>query len=177
MSIDWSKRQNEVGRHQHLHSQILDPTTGAPVGGPQTLYTATVNLTDAKIKTLPTAPIDIVPAPGVGKIVRVIDSFITCDVSNGEYTGIDALAGLIIAWFSQEMIGIIDPAYFVNLLSSYDHTAATFAPNVPGMWSIGNTVNRKVYLKMANQAANFTGGHAANSMSVTVTYTLMDVTV
>lgn len=36
MSIDWSRRQNSIGEHSHLPSQIIDPDTAAP-GAAQTV--------------------------------------------------------------------------------------------------------------------------------------------
>ena len=171
-----------------------DPTdTVAPVSpAAASPRQATATLTDAQIKALPSTPVVVVPAPGMNRvllapvtqgsmqIVLYLDWY-------GDYTNIDATA----TW--ECAVGPFGPyarygagnklasflgwgaggqANAVWLLSKNDSTVDGAALN-----NLSDVQNQPITLGMVNAAlGNLTGGHAANTLTVSVLYSVLDVT-
>lgn len=154
----------------------------------QTVLSRTVTLTDAQIKALPTTAVELVPAPGAGSIILFLHAFsvfsapatgYSMDISpaylqvysgdpnavgdstdvSGLVTFGESLTGTHIALFTQKFAwddveGM--PKTIQGTLDFYDNKALYLAD----AW-VGN--------------ANYTGGDAGNSLSVTVLYTVVDL--
>jgi hypothetical protein len=173
--------------------QSVMPTSG---GTPSvvTVYQLKTVLTDAQIKALPTTPIDVVPAPGAGKVVLPTffyiirkglaydnidpDGYMYLDTDMGYY-------GTLIANRSDESLVGLDH------LLNYD-------AGLPGSGMFGtlhngkfsaryNTLiptetfvlecfeNKAIRLSISSGIGDLTGGDSANSMEVTVFYSIVDV--
>jgi hypothetical protein len=59
------------------------------LGGAVPLQKATVTLTNAQIKALPTTPITLIAAPGSGYIIKLLAATVVVNTTAGAYTNID----------------------------------------------------------------------------------------
>lgn len=148
-------------------------------------------LTNAQVLALPTAPTEVVPAPGIGRvIIPVLASFQLVWVAN--YTNIDATALILIqtTLFADVILSPgIQAAPFVgvsSLLASGLPDAIVIAnifqaidgANNLVSWSVGhfasNMDNQALELSCINGASgNFTGGDPGNRLIVTVFYNVV----
>lgn len=157
---------------------------GLAGGGTSLVLSATVELTDAQIKALPSERVEIVPAPATGKALLYITSFFQINTSAGAYTNVDA-DGRIYIDYGGELASL--PAILpsgANLRTWVLPPASQFGQN-PSVLSTFNSVNiarstgideTPLYIKIDNNGAgDFTGGNAANTLKVTVYYVVVDL--
>lgn len=196
MSIDWDKRQGALGKHRHLAADVLDPETGEEsVGGAsvQAVYSRTTTLTDAQFKALPTTPTEVVPAPGAGKMIRWVTAHIDFDATAGAYTF--PVGALLQLCYDQGLGNPLEASGWVSLsaLSTGAVTAVSQFPPSTGAsfgydwdntqfyfvsgWSQGTAYADKALLvgDIYAGVADYTGGSAANTVKVTVIYTVLDL--
>jgi hypothetical protein len=169
-----------------------------PVDLPLRIQSATVTLTDAQIKALPTTAVTIVPAPGTGKMLRLIMAHAALTQS-AEYTNIDpdeswlsiayqgdSVASSVVLNHSGDgkedldrLLGggagspaavIFEP--FQKTSASWGATAEVFSEVGGAIGSANKALN--VYA-FNNSAGDFTGGNSANTLTVTVLYLVIDV--
>lgn len=177
----------------------------APGGGSMPVQVATLTLADADILALPTTPLEIIPAPGAGKVLVPSSAFAWCDTTAGVYTNIDPLAQLGFGWDSGP--GGIDgsggPLAYLSEAEGSDGSVSgllaftgvafcTFGPNGDPNMSNGDSStlgeqflgflngaaspNQGLVIVAGNQlAGDFTGGDPANRLIVSVTYSVLDV--
>jgi len=155
-------------------------------GGGSSYLSATVTLTDAQIKALPTTPVEIVAAPGANKLIFVIRNVIgKLNDSGGAYGNSDNTAGSYVtlaygsAYDDDATYNYPDVTSFINSLSSFGndgiitlspYSADTFQNILPG------AVNNGLFLHIGNNGlGNLTGGNAANTLKVTVYYVIVDL--
>jgi hypothetical protein len=151
---------------------------GVEIGGAVTVRQATVTLTDAQIKALPTTPVELVVAPGVNKALVAVFGITTPSDGAVGYA-IDDNAGCGIVY------GADVPASLNDLLARRvvqtgfaDGLIYTYSP---GFRDLGVVTNTGLYLAAFNPAGgedaneDFTGGDPANSMTVTVLYAVMEL--
>lgn len=166
---------------------------GGGGGGSEMIHQATISLTDAQIKALPTTPVEAVPAPGAGKMLIPLSVVVHVDGVGGAYDNIDLADGYIaLAWN-----GAVDAVYLAltdgtlgqvfNLLGAATNCLVIVPPNSEyssvylstggphNTRLISEVVNQGLDIYAFNSLGNFTGGDAANSMKVTVLYTIIDV--
>lgn len=152
----------------------------------QDLQKRIVVLTHSQIAALPTVPVEIVPAPGVGRAIELVQAYA---VSNwypiDQYSNISHEGFLTFAlWYGDKEYqasdwGNISPfgnninkpmwRFLPWLAVASDSTralrlSANYIDNLPLLLRVTNGAN-----------GNFTGGHASNTLTVTVFYFLVDL--
>jgi hypothetical protein len=143
---------------------------------------ATVSLTDAQIKALPTTPITIVSAPAAGYRNKLIGASLRLTSTSGAYTNIDT-ADAYIAFFLDT---VRVSSYIYNLtagsvtkltdfLGAAHIKVADMIPlvdqAVSAMGSVATLEAEALVLKVYNNAAGvLTGGNAANTLKATAYY-------
>jgi hypothetical protein len=176
---------------------------GSAWGSVGAIQSASVSLTDAQIKTLPTAAVTLVAAPGAGKYINLIhaDLFIK---RLADYTNINATDAFLVlslgsfgASWDQTLYLVNDgsatPAQteFGNFFGggvTSNRTSVTggymlaasdgwppFMQSQDGA-SSGNVINKPLIIYGGNGGSgNLTGGNAGNSLRVKVFYSVEDV--
>ena len=149
---------------------------------------AIVTLTDSQIKALPTTPVELIASPGANKFILPISATVYFHWT-ANYTNIDSNAALNIshangyslltALFENDGSSSIS-----NLLNDDDDYMAIFtqkAETTSGrniayyIWP-GGLVNKNLTIGLYNGfSGTLTGGDANNSITVTVLYTVNDV--
>lgn len=190
-----------IGSTGLLVEEPSDPDTGGAGLGPDevALKFVTVTLTDAQIKALPTTSVEIVPAPGSGKRLLYFNGIAILDTTAGVYGNVGQTATSpngnaavikmvtpngahlsvfgVWGWLLEEAtIGHIDlPAYVDGIDSVMNN------PNVNDSWSDYATAydDQPIHLASYNGAqtplGDYTNGNAANTLKVTVFYTVVDL--
>ena len=171
-------------------------------GGGSSYLVASVELTDAQIKALPSTPVQILAAPPAGKAYLFLGGAIVLDASLGQYTNVssfeDNIAG-ITAMFSTGFgvmgyercadtfanVGIwgvqLAPAsgriYSPTDIEVTDGAAVAYTQDsFDGLLDGAMTINIDNYTAgYAVDLGNFTGGNAANTLKVTVYYVVVDL--
>ena len=147
------------------------PTFAVNGASVQTVYSQTATLTDDQIKALPTTQVEIVAAPGAGKII--IPLFGGSAVLTGaNYTNKSSDALL-----SVSMAGFVFYSYEIASLVDFGEDA--FLPFIVATANLPETTalmaNEPLMITVDNTLGNFTGGDPANTLKVTVLYTVIDV--
>ena len=151
----------------------------------QMLHQATVTLTDAQIKALPTTPIEVVAAPGANKLLALIEAILLRKFAAGAYTNITD-ANLYLSDVDKSYIWT--PATAGANASTVFGAADKFTiltPNAQGTsggnllataysgYALTEAVNKAMYLA-TDVASDFTGGHANNTLIVSVAYLVLN---
>lgn len=148
------------------------------------LLIATKVLTDAQIKALPTTPVEIVAVPGTKQLVPVRAS-IQVDAAAAAYGNISVGIGeaLQINTGPNSLVNtrstlLLGAATKTTSLVSDRATLDAIPPTTIEPQGTVTTqaawVANNLRILANNSAGNFTGGNAANSMTVTVWYELID---
>lgn len=157
-----------------------------PEGEGVVIRKKTVTLTDAQIKALPTTAVEIVPAPGAGRMIRVVSTTIWCDTTLGAYTNLADQGYITLAVNGQEYFSYLvnDTGESITQLSSLLAgetlvSKALLENSQINAWGVEplalpDVENGAVTL-VADNDGDFTGGHADNYLKVTVLYTIIDV--
>jgi hypothetical protein len=147
----------------------------------QVPQSVTVTLTDAQIKALPTSAVEVIPAPGAGKYIVVLNTFVALNTSAGAYGNLSGATCKLFLNYSVAEDPITQPAdensdlFFGTAAVSYT-PLATIGSNNAWSFIMNNLVNDAVELGLDNAGAGaLTGGNAANTMTVTVVYIVIDV--
>lgn len=145
----------------------------------QTVLSRTVTLTNAQIKALPTTGIELVPAPGAGKMILPLDGVASFSGSSA-YTNVHADASLNVMWtgfnahrwaaFSLLTFGA-DGVLPLNSVNNSVDPIGTSDAEVPSEFD-----NASLKISASNPGlGDFTGGHASNTLKVTLLYTVVDL--
>lgn len=162
----------------------------APAPGPDpdssgAVQVATVTLTDAQIKALPTAEVQIVAAPGEGYAILPILSLLQGDFTEGAYTEIDSSYSMIYVCHAGYS-GVFSTLVTMNggfptngglaylpLATTLDLVQETETANVS---SVAAAENKALVIGADNGSlGNFLSGDAANTLKVTVLYAVVEV--
>lgn len=152
-------------------SQGITPNQLTPI---VPISSETVTLTDAQIKALPTTIPDVVPAQA-GKILRFLSAHLLWDSRAGAYTNLDNDLYMVFRYSAGDTVS--EAAFVGGLLETSDKTSSDVTAKAAGNESLlAGTENRALQLHVNNAASgNFTGGNAANTLKVTVLYTIIDL--
>lgn len=154
---------------------------------PATVYAETVTLTDAQIRALPSTSVQVVPAPGAGKALVFLRAVAvgSWTAANG-YTNVSQVGFLQVAIYygAEEYqasdLGDVSPFGIesrpmwqfqpwtapaaTGQSPRADDLSALDVENVPFRFVVTN-----------GSAGDFTGGNAANTLTVTVYYLVVDL--
>jgi hypothetical protein len=186
----------EVLTYDTATSKWRNEASAGGGGGSVVVLAETIMITNAQIKALPTTAITIVAAPGAGQALRPLQAYIVKDFTAGAYTGaVDNTnyPHLSVGLGDNELAPISDDPDTLNQLSSFLE-AVPAAVDLPPSFTIVSggglhvlTSIRDVVLvedlpivvSMSNDSGggpvNLGGGNAANTLSVTVLYTVVDL--
>lgn len=144
------------------------------------LYTKTVTLTDAQIKTLPTSFVTIVPGQP-GKVISFVSGSIYLNATVQDYTNVDATACFFIQYgdFENDCSSLVPfdgNSLFANVTPLTKVTSNGDYPNFSESKSLvaGNIENEDLKI-CASNLSNFTLGDSANTMKVSVNYLIIDL--
>lgn len=157
-----------------------------------TLRLATVTIQHPDILTLPTTPVELIPAPGGGKRIIPIQWDLWADFTAGAYTNI----GLPYSYLNSRLGGIEyssymadDPTAFINEFEAFFNTASlthavlttwnpvdlSWGPLVYPENAAAVLLNGALDLFVENSGAgNFTGGNVANTLKVRVLFFVVE---
>lgn len=175
---------------------LLDPISGSKlrvVASPaepeeeDVMLSVTVTLTNAQIKALPTTPVQILAAPGASKIIFPMAAWLRANWA-ADYTNIDAgaivkllinteilttLNNTVISGVTQLLAGGGPDGSNVFLIGR-QHINATNMFGTSGIYD-SDAANKPLTIEVTNGALGaFTGGHASNTLKITVYYVVVD---
>jgi hypothetical protein len=152
-------------------------------------HQVTKTLTNAQIKTLPTSPISLVPAPGANRLLIYVDGL-------SQMVAVDAYTNITVGGYGGIGFGV-DEVYLSSVFANdeVDAELANFLTDgfnlLPRLtqtshsWfnktiNLGNTNVNEPFLLWVNNAAgdptpDFTGGHVANSLHITLEFRVYDL--
>ncbi len=160
------------------------------------LCATTITLTDAQIKALPTTPITVVAAAGASTLIQPQFAYLFAKTSAGAYTNINAAGSLTLAVSGYGGMGFVpndasitagSKTRLTDLLgSATNHQTQLSAyfdtEGVDGWGPVGvvqtmtSGVNQPLQVTLSNGGSgNLTGGNAANTLTVVVTYVVVAV--
>lgn len=163
------------------------PATSLP------MQRAIVTLTNAQIKALPTTPVTILAAPGAGFVIQPLLASLHAQTSAGAYTNLDPAgflyfnrgSGLVLVLSvvpNDALIANGSATRLSDLLGSTTNRSAVLVPwqdtegvdewgPIPPIIDTASIANQPLQAQIDNAAAGvLTGGHAANTLKVTIYY-------
>lgn len=154
------------------------------MGVPDTLLKATVVLTDAQIKALPTTAVTVVAAIA-GKLIVPFMVTLQLDATAGAYTNLSAgtgdrirISGPLGRSFSVRNNVLLTPAEkrttFLPPLGALDAAPNTSVEIYTNVDQDGDIEGTALTINAVNAAGDFTGGNALNEMTVTTFYDVVN---
>lgn len=172
---------------------VANGGTGSASGA--AILKATKTLTNAEIKALPSTPITLIAAPTAGSRIKVIGLSYSVVFTAAAYTNVNATYAALFTYYLGDptqwaVTGVVNDSVgsFTRLTTFLSAANATWdvAPylDAPGnQWTqpigIGHGSTNGVALALAidnNGSGALTGGNAANSLLVTIYYTVESLT-
>jgi hypothetical protein len=170
----------------HLSLSLFDLVTTES----DMILAASISLTDAQIKALPTTSIEVVADPGAGKYLVPIMATMEFTLTGGFYTNVtgntsaQGASDIVVTW-GANYLNAFRAVPLVDVGGSHGTQRTSIClPEQPksapivvadGLWA--NTYGglpahsgQKNFMVSADNTGNFTGGGAANKLTVTVYY-------
>lgn len=155
----------------------------------QTFQVASRAVTNAELRALPSSPIPLVAAPPFGQVVRIIALSASMNIHAG-YANIDPDGYIAIGtpmvdhWyvafnegpgnlFLNALLATTEPYYLMG--SSPGQLFVRGWGIVPNQFQHGYVSGQPLILKSWNGLGDFTGGDSADTLKITVYYTLEDL--
>lgn len=139
----------------------------------RTIQTIQLTLTNAQILLLPTTAVAILSAPGAGRFIQILNWAVKMDLTAGIYTNVDPTAVLGLTTSSVAPVSVARNSNNTIFNKTTDivmvHLRGGNDSEAPDLYSKSN--NQGVAIVATNGAlGNFTGGNAANTLVIYVTY-------
>ncbi len=135
---------------------------------PENVLNRSIILTNDEIIALPTADVEIIPAPGPGKAIFILGGALQSHIeTDGEYAGVDSPSDLGLLPESGSIVWKVDADSLGLYTGSLIASLTQGTPALP-------LENTALLLSSAN-VADFTGGNAGNTLSVTVIYLVVEL--
>lgn len=152
------------------------------------LHQATVELTNAQIKALPTTAVQIVAAPGANKVLVYQSGILLLNTTSGAYSNVAATAALYIGLgttsasvASRSPVAMLTgSASYIDILAVASTAPADGGPNLSAFDQeiLSGATNQALVMAAYNpdegSGENFTGGNAANTLKISVTYYILN---
>jgi hypothetical protein len=155
-------------------------------GGGVPIQSATVTLTDAQIKALPTTGVEIVAAPGVGKYILPIRMIWDLDNTNGAYTNLDSGvctsydavgSGSFLQRYNENSEGVFADPLIWNF--QFIQASSVVATQTKPLLNITELISNQPFeigfLNGNPSVGNFTGGNEDNTLKVQLWYIIVDL--
>lgn len=176
-----SRAKGQTSPTDHSAGVTVTETAAVEGSGAGAIEVTTITLTDAQIKALPTTAVDIVPNPGVGKIILPFFVFLHMAPSAYvNYTNIDAAAtvrfGPLLPVFEEgedQVSALLATSEFGNavLVTEQGLSSAPITLTRPLSAWADEDLDGPLQMTAQNTAAgDFTGGDAGNALHITVFY-------
>ena len=144
---------------------------------------ATTTLTDAQIKTLPSSAVELLAAPGAGKAIVVLSAILVIDTMAGVYTNCDGTTcKLSLNYENDNEDPATQPAdenseLFLSITPAVSSAQLLPAGAHQTYANVNNDIDNKgIAIGLDNGiSGNLTGGNAANSLTVSVVYIVINV--
>lgn len=171
-------------------------------GGSSSVLAASVTLIDAQIKALPTTGVEVAAAPGANKLLMPLAAYLLSDFAVA-YSGITANTNYPEIWVGQKESGGTVLAFFIDEPDGPETALTLFLTSINTfgrvLWPLytrlelqptsyvglgkalspdpagDGLIDLPLIIRGDNNGGNFTGGDPANTLKVTVLYTVLDV--
>jgi hypothetical protein len=156
-----------------------------------TVYQLKTIITDAQIKAMPTTSVELIPAPGEGKMIVMYPPFLKSSLSAGAYGGTNVSGDYFAICYSGHGIIAALPnstpwPFFNTFFAGGDKavllplTDAQYDADWTGMLpisigSFANYNNRSIIATMSVAGGDLTGGDPANTIDITLFYSIVDL--
>ena len=178
----------QTGTPAEIVSKLQTEVFTAPGGAVEVaVYQRKTVLTDAQIKALPTTPVELVPAPGVGKFLTYHSAVVLRKPFAAGYTNISNNDTIYID-LDDYGVSRVFTDNVESGLQDLSELLGGYAPEQKKLWTVGinggtrpnmmgiNGSTDNEPLRLVGMASgNWTGGHANNTLEVTVFYSIVDL--
>lgn len=153
----------------------------------ETVYSEVVVLTDAQVKSLPSSPVEIMPSPGVGKMILPVSVVVKFD-NTANYTDIAPTATLGVVHYYYGLLASLSEGYNSGVTNLFANDADMFTVLNPQS-AISSTMGMRADYNYPEYFAdqglmlvlyngfngNLEGGDPANTLTITVYYVIVDL--
>ena len=160
-STAWNNAAGNIRDNwDHLETQFGVGITG-------TLQVASVDLTNAEIKDLADTPVELVAAPGVGKLLEFVGAVLILDY--GTNVLVESADNLVIEYDDGDAAAASQTIEMTGFINQSADTITTAQPKVDVIDASADIVNKN--LALFNNSGDFTGNATADTtLTVLISY-------
>lgn len=178
---------NSKPDERQLANEIIKFQQANPPGDAMvTVYSRKTTLTDAQIKALPTTPVQLVAAPGAGKVIKLLGGMFKIDTTNGVYTNDNSYSSTFFVSYESGGVQASNMIFLPEVntnnikISSLSQIVLPDGSDptlfmVEQIYEASAIENKALTLQLNNTPGNLTGGDPANTITVTVFYSMVDL--